>query len=497
MCPSAQNGVQPAPLTAASGPAAAPGRGRPAAVGSFPGSGLVHRAEVEGLMSTRPEVGAAGPATVLAGANGLPLVQHTLDNGLRVVIREDHTAPAVAVNLWYDVGSRHEQPGRTGLAHLFEHLMFQGSANVASGEHFGLLEPIGAQLNATTSFDRTNYFETVPTGALDLALWLEADRMGGLLAALDQPNLDNQRDVVKNERRQSYDNRPYGTAYERLFALAFPVGHPYHHMPIGSMDDLDAASLADVRAFFSTHYAPGNAVLTLVGDVEPSDALTRVTRFFGPVPGVPLPEAPPEPAATPIDGPVVEQVPADVPAAAAYLVWRLPPDGDPACDAAEVALRVLADGPSSRLEVRLVRREESAEGVGGGVERLVGGAAVGLVTVRAREGHPVTELEAAVVDELVRLGADGPTDRELAQALAGARREHLGQTATFAGLADELSRHATAFGDPSLAWTAVDRLAAVTADGVAAVTRAWLTPQASATVRYLPTAAPRPEEDAR
>jgi len=142
-----------------------------------------------------------------------PLLQQRLDNGLRVVVREDHTAPAVAVNLWYGVGSRHELPGRTGLAHLFEHLMFQGSAHVRSGEHFGLLEPLGASLNATTSFDRTNYFETVPTGALDLALWLEADRMGGLLAALDQPNLDNQRDVVKNERRQTHDNRPYGTAW--------------------------------------------------------------------------------------------------------------------------------------------------------------------------------------------------------------------------------------------------------------------------------------------
>ncbi len=449
-------------------------------------------------MSARPgeaDTSSRADTSTRADGQGPRLVTRTLDNGLRVVVHEDHTAPAVAVNLWYDVGSRHETPGRTGLAHLFEHLMFQGSANVASGEHFGLLEPIGASLNATTSFDRTNYFETVPTGALDLALWLEADRMGGLLAALDQPNLDNQRDVVKNERRQSYDNRPYGTAYERLFALAFPAGHPYHHMPIGSMDDLDAASLSDVRAFFTTHYPPGNAVLTLVGDVEPADAIDRVTRFFGAVPGAPLPQDPRAPAATPIEGPLVQDVPADVPAAAAYLVWRVPPDGDPACDAAEMALRVLADGPSSRLEVRLVRREESAEGVGGGVERLLGGAAVGLVTVRARDGHPVTDLEAAVAQELTRLGADGPTDRELTQALAGARREHLEQTATFAGLADELGRHATAFGDPALAWTLVDRLAAVTADDVAAVTRTWLTGQGCATVRYLPTAPPGPTPD--
>lgn len=450
------------------------------------------------------EVGAgmnAGPEQLVAGAAGrtLPLVTATLPNGLRVVVRERDTAPAVAVNIWYGVGSRHEVAGRTGLAHLFEHLMFQGSAHVASGEHFGLLEPIGASLNATTSFDRTNYFETVPTGALDLALWLEADRMGGLLAALDQVNLDNQRDVVKNERRQSYDNRPYGTAYERLFALAFPAGHPYHHMPIGSMDDLDAASLADVRAFFGAHYSPGNAVLTLVGNIPADDALARVETFFGGIPAVPAPPAPPAPAASPVDGPLLEVLTADVPAAAAYLMWRLPPDGDPACDAAAVALRVLADGPSSRLEVRLVRREQSAQGVGGGVERLVGGCSVGLVTVRARDGCPITDLETAVVEELIRLAADGPTDRELVQARAGAEREYLEQTATFAGQADELGRHATLFGDPALADSVVDRLTAVTAADVAAVTAGWITPAACATLRYVAepaAAAPDVEESA-
>lgn len=438
----------------------------------------------------------AGSRPVLAVDLGSdrPLVTSTLANGLRIVVREQDTAPAVAVNIWYGVGSRHESPGRTGLAHLFEHLMFQGSANVASGEHFGLLEPIGASLNATTSFDRTNYFETVPTGALDLALWLEADRMGGLPVALDQANLDNQRDVVKNERRQSYDNRPYGTAYERLFALAFPDGHPYHHMPIGSMDDLDAASLTDVRAFFGAHYGPANAVLTLVGNVTAADALARVERYFGAIPAVPPPPAPAAPPATPVDGPLLDVMRADVPAAAAYLMWRLPPDGDPACDAAAVALRVLADGPSSRLEVRLVRREESAQAVGGGVERLVGGSSVGLVTVRAREGCDIADLEAAVAEELTRLATDGPTDRELAQSRAGAEREYLEQTATFAGQADELGRHATLFGDPALADSVLDRLAAVTAADVVAVTGSWLTPRACATVRYLPVA-PQPADD--
>ena len=181
------------------------------------------------------------------------IAEHTLPNGLRVVVNEDHSVPAVAVNLWVDVGSRHEVPGRTGFAHLFEHLMFQGSAHVASGEHFAELMSHGGRLNATTWFDRTNYFETVPKGAYELALWMEADRHGKLLQALTQENLDNQRDVVKEEKRQRYDNVPYGDVLIHLVGLTFPAGHPYAHPTIGSMDDLAAADLDDVRGFFATH----------------------------------------------------------------------------------------------------------------------------------------------------------------------------------------------------------------------------------------------------
>ena len=211
----------------------------------------------------------AGTATTLA----YPIVQTTLPNGLRVVASPDHGAPSVAVNLWYDVGSRDEQTGRTGFAHLFEHVMFQGSAHVPSGQHIALLQAAGASVNATTWFDRTNYFETLPVGGLDLALWLEADRLGTLLDALTQENLDNQREVVKEEKRQRYDNVPYGDVMELLNGLTFPADHPYGHTTIGSMDDLDAATLADVQAFFRTHYLPNNAVLSIVGDVEPDDAV--------------------------------------------------------------------------------------------------------------------------------------------------------------------------------------------------------------------------------
>ncbi|MEP7024217.1 MAG: pitrilysin family protein, partial [Actinomycetota bacterium] len=221
------------------------------------------------------------PAAQQASSNRWAASEHRLGNGLRLILSEDHLTPVAAVCLWYDVGSRNESPGRTGLAHLFEHLMFQGSAQVSGNGHFELIQGAGGSLNGTTSFERTNYFETMPTHQLELALWLEADRMGSLLAALDQESMDNQRAVVKNERRQRYDNVPYGTAFERLTALVYPDGHPYHHLPIGSMADLDAATLDDVRAFFTANYAPNNAVLAVVGDIDPEQTLAWVEKYFG------------------------------------------------------------------------------------------------------------------------------------------------------------------------------------------------------------------------
>ncbi|MBO4210592.1 M16 family metallopeptidase, partial [Micromonospora echinofusca] len=210
-----------------------------------------------------------------------PIETTRLDNGLRVVVSEDRTAPVVAVNLWYDVGSRHEPAGQTGFAHLFEHLMFEGSVNVAKTEHMKLIQGSGGSLNATTNPDRTNYFDTVPAEHLALALWLEADRMGGLVPALTQETLDNQREVVKNERRQRYDNVPYGDAWLRLLPLLYPPGHPYHHATIGSMADLNAADLATFQAFHAMYYAPNNAVLTVVGDTDADEVFGLAEKYFG------------------------------------------------------------------------------------------------------------------------------------------------------------------------------------------------------------------------
>ncbi|MBO0828927.1 MAG: insulinase family protein [Streptosporangiales bacterium] len=387
--------------------------------------------------------------------------QVRLDNGLRVVVSEDDTAAAVAVNVWYGVGSRHERAGRTGLAHLFEHLMFQGSANVKAGEHFDRLQAVGATLNGTTSFDRTNYYETVPRGAFELALWLEADRMGGLLEALTQENMDNQRDVVKNERRQRYENQPYGTVHERLFALAFPESHQYHHLPIGSMADLDAASLDDAAGFFRTHYAPRNAVVAIVGDVSTDEATAAAKRYFGGIPAGPAAPEPPDGTVGPLPDQVRQDVTEPVPAEAVYSMWRLPVDGSRGADASELALQVLAGGSSSRLAERLERREQLARGVGAGLSRLVGGTSTGVLAVTLRLGADLETTEAVIDEELERLASEGPDDDELERARALVEHDWLDETSDYAGWANALAHFGCLFGDATLASGVVDRLHAV------------------------------------
>ena len=317
-----------------------------------------------------------------------PVIRFTderLENGLRVLVAPDRLAPVVAVNLWYDVGSKHEAPGKTGFAHLFEHFMFQGSAHVTKAEHMSIINAAGGVNNATTWFDRTNYFETMPSHQLDLALWLEADRMATLLEALNQENLDNQRDVVKNEKRQSYDNRPYGSFYEKMMAAVFPPEHPYHHTPIGSMADLDAASLEDVKTFFSTYYAPNNAVLSIVGDVTPRRALAAARRYFGVIPAnKALPRLKPVSVPPRIGREVREVVPDLVPLERVHFGFRTPPFGTAQFDALEVASHILAGGKGSRLHRSLVRERRIAQDVVAFALPLVAGGSVfaGWVTAR-------------------------------------------------------------------------------------------------------------------
>ncbi|TMQ99875.1 insulinase family protein [Actinomadura soli] len=410
-----------------------------------------------------------------------PLHEHTLGNGLRVVVCEDHVVPLAAVNIWYGVGSRHERAGRTGLAHLFEHLMFQGSANVAEGEHAALLESAGAAFNASTSFERTNYYETVPVSHLDLALWLEADRMGTLPAALTQANLDNQRDVVKNERRQRYDNQPYGTAFERLCALTFPAGHPYAHTPIGSMEDLDATTLEDCADFFATWYAPGNAVLSVVGDVDPEKTLAAVERYFGGLPAGPA-KPPSRPGELgPLTGVREETLDEDVPSPAYFAMFTLPIDGGDDVEAAELAVEILGGGSGSRLYDRMVRRDEIATEVWAGVTRLASGQSLAIVDAIGPEPDKI----AAVLDEeLERFAADGPDADEAARATAQAERGFLEQTETVTGLANALSQNATQFDDPARVFTAPGRAAAVTGDAIKEMAGRWLAPGGRTALTY-------------
>lgn len=415
--------------------------------------------------------------------------QRWLDNGLRVIVAPDHLAPVVAINLWYNVGSRHEQHGRTGFAHLFEHFMFQGSRHVTKAEHFSIVQSAGGVNNATTYFDRTNYFETLPSHQLELALWLEADRMATLLDALDQENLDNQREVVKNEKRQSYDNRPYGSFYEKLMAAVFPVGHPYHHTPIGSMEDLDAATLDDVISFFRAWYAPNNAVLSIAGDVDEEAAHAAAARYFGPIPANPdVQRVEPPPIEAHIGREVREVVPDAVPLVRVHFGFRCPPFGTPEFDALEVISQILAGGKGSRLHRRLVRERRIAQDVTSFGLPLVGGASFFGGWVTARPESDAETVEAAYLEELERLCREPVSEDELARAGALIEASELGALGRVEEVADRLSMYATLFGRPEMINEQLPRYLSVTAEQIQAVAREVFAAENRAVLTYVPAA---------
>jgi predicted Zn-dependent peptidase len=419
-----------------------------------------------------------------------------LSNGLRLIVAEDHLAPVVAINIWYDVGSKHEQPGKTGFAHLFEHVMFQGSRHVAKAEHIALIQAAGGTMNGTTWLDRTNYFETLPSHQLDLGLWLEADRMATLLDALSQENLDNQREVVKNEKRWSYDNRPYGSWQEKLQAHLFPPDHPYHHSTIGSMEDLDAASLEDVRAFFQTYYAPNNAVLSVVGDVDTDAVRASVERYFGSIPA--NPSIPPlrDLSLPPTLGREIREVVKDrVPLPRIYVGFRAPVFGDHRLDALEVAGQILAGGKGSRLHRRLVRDERIAQDVALFALGFVGGASVAAGWATVRPGISVDRVEAAFHEELERLAVEPVSDDELARARALIEADELGGLQRVEERADRLSMYTTLFDRPALINEMLGRYLAVTPEAILEVVAATFRPDNRLVLTYLPDT-PSAETDA-
>ena len=417
-----------------------------------------------------------------------PLAGRTLDNGLRVVVSSTPGLGVVAVNLWYDVGSRHEQPHRQGFAHLFEHLMFQGSRHVKPGDHFALLQGHGASLNATTSFDRTNYFESMPSGVLDLALWLEADRMAYLDDVLTEENFANQVDVVAQERSQRMDNVPYGTVFEKVIPLVFDASHPYGHLPIGNMEHLAEATLEEVSDFHARYYMPNNAVLTIVGDVTTEAAFAKADRYFGHIPAGDAPKRELPSSLPPLAQPQRIDLAEDVPAPAVWFAARLPPDAARARDlaAATLATSILGDGETSRLYRRLVRTDQTAMSAGFGVNTLVAGNSLGVGSVRAVPGQSLDEVVDAFADVLQAFAADGPTDHELEMARALAERDWLDEMGTAAGRADAICESALLFDEPEAINDRLPVLRSITAAEVQRAAEVWLLPALHAQARIVP-----------
>ena len=381
----------------------------------------------------------------------IPIETFRLDNGLFVTLSEDHTAPIAAVNLWYHVGSANEKSGRTGFAHLFEHMLFQGSAHVSSNEHFELIQRAGGTLNGSTWLERTNYFETIPSNELALALWLEADRMGELLPAMTQEKLDTQRDVVKNERRWAVDNQPYGTMLEKLQELVFPPSHPFQHSLIGSMEDLTAASLDDIAQFFSTYYTPDNAVLSIAGDFEPAEARRLVLEYFGPIAS-----GKGKPPLAPMNLPPVfgkrlrEVVEDNVSLPRLFTAFRSPVFGSEKYYAASVLSAVMGLRKGSRLYRSLVRERQIAADVSAFTFDLAKGTDLLVIDVTARPETGSTQLEEEVEREIDLLCREGVTEPEVRRAVALIETDLVASLQSAGERADRISMFATYFNRPEL-----------------------------------------------
>ena len=417
----------------------------------------------------------------------IPIETFRLPNGLFVSLSEDHTAPIVAVNLWYHVGSANEPPGRTGFAHLFEHMLFQGSADVEANEHFELVQRAGGTLNGSTWLERTNYFETLPSNQLELALWLEANRMGKLLPAMTQQKLDTQRDVVMNERRWSMDNQPYGSWMEKLPALCFPPEHPFHHSLMGSMEDLTAASLGDVEQFFATYYTPDNAVLSITGDFEPAEARRLVEKHFGDIPrGAGKPPLP-DMSLPPVFGEWRrEVVPDDIMLPRLFLAFRSPAFGTDEYYAASTCGAVLGLRNASLLRRRLVRERQVAAEVTAFTYDLSKGMDLLVVDATARPGVSAEQLEQEVANEIDAVVRDGVSDEDVERAVAVIQTMFVSAMQQAAERADRISLFATYLGDPTKVNDEVDRYRDVSAKDVNAFIRERLGENNRASLVYVP-----------
>ena len=414
--------------------------------------------------------------------------KYTLPNGLVVILSEDHRLPLVSTNIWYHVGPANELPGRTGFAHLFEHMMFEGSKHVPGNAHIRYLEAAGASdLNGTTDFDRTNYFETLPSNQLELALWLESDRMGYLPDKLDQASLTNQQDVVRNERRQSIENSPYGIVEEGVFHLLFPKSHPYHADVMGSHADIQAAKLEDVRNFFKLYYAPNNASLAIVGDFDPAQAKQFVEKYFGPLKrGAPVPKI--SAVTPPITAERRAVIHDQVELPRVYMAWLTSSIFKPGDADADLAAEILGGGKSSRLYKKLVYEKQIALDVSASQQSLILGSVFEIV-VTARPGHTADEMEKAVDAELAAFRKSGPTAVELERARNGTETgmiQGLERLGGFGGVADRLNEYNHYLGNPGYFPEDVHRYDAVTPDSIRVFADAQLKPTARVVVYGIP-----------
>ena len=398
--------------------------------------------------------------------------EYKLKNGLRVILHQDRSTPIVGVNVWYHVGSKNEVPGRTGFAHLFEHMMFQGSKNY-NDDYFFPLQEVGANLNGTTNSDRTNYYEIVPSNFLELALFMEADRMGGLLEAMTQEKLDNQRDVVKNERRQRVDNQPYGTVGEKIGAIMYPKTHPYNWSVIGSLDDLTAASMDDVKAFFRQYYVPNNASLVIAGDFDPKQAKAWVEKYFGPIAkGTDITR--PNPAMPKLEKETRVSFEDAVPLQRLYMVWHSVPQGHKDDAALDLLGSILSGGRGSRLQSNLIYDKQLAQDINAGNgSREVAGQF--QVTSTARPGKTLEEIEKEINAEIERIKQTPPTADEISRALNRIEASSIFGLQTVQGKADALNRNATFFGKPDMFQQQLDEYRRVTAADIQRVANTYLT----------------------
>ncbi len=394
-----------------------------------------------------------------------------LDNGLRVILHEDHSTPIVAVNVWYHVGSKNEVPGRTGFAHLFEHMMFQGSENY-NDEYFGPLQEAGAAINGSTNGDRTNYYEVVPSNFLELALFMESDRMGNLLPAMTMDKLNNQRDVVKNERRQRYDNRPYGTAYEKISALIYPEDHPYHWTTIGSLEDLSNASMEDVQSFFRKYYVPNNASIVIAGDIDPAETKKLVEKYFGSIPtggDIDRPN-PPQPK---IDGELRKTFKDAVTLDRVYMVWHTVPAEDDDEAALSVLGLVLSGGRGSRLQKRLVYDKPIAQFVSAGnSSRELAGSFSVVSSPRPKQS--VKEVEKIINEEIEKLKKNPPSADEIARAVNGFESRFVFGLQTVLGKADQMNGNLVFQNNPNTFQADLDKYRNVKPEDVVRVANKYL-----------------------